>query len=239
MKWVILVTALLSLSTGFSQKEISAEIFIKALSEAGKNYRIEGYSLTYSQNIFLNPTDAQAFFSGKGKFFRGKGLEYRTESKGQLTVQTNEIRMVLDSANRLVLLFEPDSLFSPIEQLNESKLWTNAVFFVTQSDGMKKYKIEYNIEGYEYKSMEYWLDTKSGMVRKMLLQMNPGNFQSQSLEDESLENPLIVIDYEVLQKGKLAGREFLLAAYLSRDQEGKYTLTATMEGFVLDDLRVK
>lgn len=237
-----LITCLLIFLAGFSigqEKTISSSEFLAAFEPVSKGYMAENYQLSFEQIIYLNPGDAKPYYDAKGKFFRGKGEEYRMEFPGQITIQNKDIKMVIDSANLVVLLFKPDTVFSPVDisKIQLDGIWNEATFKVSSNASVKKYKVDFNLESYQYKSAEYWVDTKTNRIQKMIFLMNPGNYFSDVQNDESQESPSIVMTYGA-SAVKMTGREFQVGDFLV-EKNGSYSLVPEIKGFVLDDLRTK
>lgn len=233
----LMAALLLFLALEGRAQSIGAEEFRKVFNAVSKGYSTESYQLGFEHEIFLKPGDTQPFYTSRGRFLRGKGRQYRTESPGQLTIQDEKIKMVIDSANRLVLLFKPDTLYSPmlLSHMDQSPVWRKASYRSDRQGELERYTVFFN-ERYEYESIEYLVNPKTNRLQELVMHLQPGDYYNDQKEEESQsESPRIVIRYGT-PSGKLTGKEFQTQPFLS-EKDGKYVLTDYMKGFVLDDLR--
>lgn len=223
-------------SSAWSQKTITKELYNEAKNKYSLPFYSKNFQLNFTQRIYLNPDDKIPYSESKGEFIRGEKMEYRTNSQGILTIQNEHVKMVIDSSSKLVLLFKPDSLFQPI--LNENGTSSLSTYSEKVNGSTKAYKINYSNEISNYESLEYQVNTKTGLITKLEIQLVEANFNSESLDDETLEHPLLVIDYEPMLKLKYEPSRFSIAAYITL-QDQKYTLTSKLAGYSLDDLRYR
>jgi hypothetical protein len=238
MKNLFLIISVMLVSNSWGQQAISKDEFLKNLELASRQYQTESYSLKFKQSVFLSSDSLKPFYEASGQYKRGKGKEYRTETKGNLTVQNNDIKIVMDSATKLVLLFEPDSLFNPITKENKGFYNSDATFFVTNSKDQSRYKVFYHSPNFEYESMEFWVEKKTGAVSKIVLQLVENNYTGESFEDETVEEPLLIVEYQPQLKSKSNVNDFNINRFIVLEKD-HYVLTPELKDFTLDDLRYK
>ncbi len=240
MKRLLVIISILVFSNSWEQTTISKADFSKQLKSIAKQFEIESYSLKFKQRVLLSALDVdkKPFFETEGQFLRGQDKEYRTETAGSLTIQNNDIKIVIDSVSKLVLIFEPDSLFNPITKQTDENNFPNATYTVTDSKEHSIYKIFYNSNIHEYESLEFWVAKKSGSVSKIILQMEADNYTGESIDDETVEKPQLIVDYFPIIKSKSNPAQFNINRYVVLEKD-HYVLTSELKDFTLDDLRYK
>jgi hypothetical protein len=236
MKNLIFIIYILMISNSWGQQAISKGEFLKNLELASKQYQKESFSVKFKQSVFLSSDSLKPFYEGYGLYKRGKGKEYRTETLGNLTIQNNDIKIVLDSVSKLVLLFKPDSLFNPITKESGSFCNSESTFFITTTKEHLRYKVFYHSPNLEYESMEFWVEKKSGAISKMIIQMIEDNYTGESVDDETVEEPILIVEYQPILTLKSTLNEFNVNRFIVLDKN-QYVLTPELKDFTLDDLR--
>jgi hypothetical protein len=228
------------LSSAWAQKTITKEDFSKQLKIVSKQFEIESYSLKFKQRVLLSEfeADKKPFFETDGQFLRGKNKEYRSELAGSLTIQNNDAKIVIDSVSKLVLVFEPDSLFNPMTKPIDENNFPKATYTLTDTKEHSIYKLFYNSQLHEYESLEFWVVKKSGNVSKIILQMEADNYTGESIDDETVEKPQLIVDYFPIVKTKNNPAQFDISRYVILEKD-HYVLTPELKDYTLDDLRYK
>lgn len=218
---------------------ISAEVFQKVLEDCGKQYKGENYTLDFSRTIYMNPSDQSPVSASSGKLIRGKGKEYRLEAENQLTIQNKEVKMVIDSTEKAILLMKPDTLF---DNLNPQGLFSgqdflSCHFFYQKKGKTDEYKIVYEPETSSYQYTILSLDNKSKALIRLEFRMVASNYSSDELEDMTTEEPMMIVEYKPLVALKGGMNYFDLSPWIKL-QGDKYDLLPNIE-FTLDDLRIQ
>lgn len=239
-KLLSLLLVLLVANCGFSQdwKVSSVEEVKQALTNCAKHYRAENYALSFEQTIFkdaANPTD---LIKTSGLLLRGKGKQYRSEQAGKLIIQTNDIKMMVDTAQQVVGIIQPDTLFDVIQmdQLLSNYGWTDMICLSRINGSATTYQL--SGPGLAiYERMELTIDRKTGFLTDMVLYFVPQNYFSESTGDETQEHPKIVIHYSNTKKlTPEQQRLFDLSQWLTKDHD-TYQLITSKASFTLQDYR--
>ncbi|HLP53383.1 MAG TPA: hypothetical protein VK151_00050 [Fluviicola sp.] len=235
-----LLFVILGANFGFSQdwKITSVEEVKQALTNCASHYRAENYALSFEQTIFKdakNPTDV---IKTSGLLLRGKGKQYRSEQPGKLIIQNNDIKMIVDTAQQVVGIIQPDTLFDVIQmdQLLTHYGWTNMTCLSRVSGSATTYQL--SGPGLAiYECMELTINSKTGLLTDMVLYFVPQNYFSESVDDETMEHPKIVIRYSETKKLTSEQQRLLdLSQWLTKDRD-TYTLNTSKASFTLQDYR--
>lgn len=224
----------------FSQewKPVAADAFKEVMKQCSAQNNKDYYSLEFKRLVYANSTDLKPVSSSTGKLVRGKGKEYRLESENQLLIQTSDVKMVIDSSEKLVLLMKPDTLF---DQISPDRMFTGqdfatSKFFQYKAGNVHQYKIQFAAGVSPYQYMVLFLDAKTHAVLKIEFKLVAGNYMSNDFEDESTEEPRLVVEYKPAVALKANGGYFDLSRWLKRSGDKYELLPGT--GYTLDDLRI-
>lgn len=236
-----LLFALLIANCSFSQdwKTASLDEVKQVLTNCAGNYRTENYALSFEQTIFKDAANPTAeVIKTSGLLLRGKGKQYRSEQQGKLIIQTNDIKMMVDTAQQVVGIIQPDTLFDviQIDQLVNNYGWTNMTCLSRTSGSATTYQL--SGPGLSiYERMELTINRKTGFVTDMVLYFVPQNYFSEATGDETEEHPKIVIHYSGTQKlTPEQQRMFDISPWLKKDHD-TYQLITSAASFTLQDYR--
>jgi hypothetical protein len=236
---ILLLSALLSLEV-FAQdwKTVSTDEVKKALTVCASRYRSENYAIRFEQTLFKDAGKSDDVVKSTGTLLRGKGRQYRSEQGGQLIIQTNDIKLLIDSAQQIIGIIQPDTLFDLInvELLLHHQGWDQLTCRSTVSGKA----IIYQLTGPGlsiYQSMELTIDQKTGYLNSLTLYFAAQNYFSESTGDETIEQPKVVIHYSLptpltVQQLKL----FDVSAWVQKEKNTYQTTTAS-QGYTLQDYR--
>lgn len=237
---LVIVCSFLSLG-GISQerKILDAKAFNAEMALLGKKMNAEMISCKFKKEVFKDVKSAEIIESGTGEIIRGKGLEYKMTNPGMISFQTNDLNVVVDSVDKVVYISSIDSSMRQVAQMQQ-----------IPTDALKDYKLEkivfpsYYILRAEPNNasigiMEFYVHAQSQELYKLNIYYPPGNYFSESLEDESLESPYLSIIYEPMKKLKGTANLISLENILEKTAGDEYTLSSKMEGFQLKDSRYK
>ncbi|MES2557360.1 MAG: hypothetical protein V4604_14495 [Bacteroidota bacterium] len=232
---------LLVANCGFSQdwKASSVEEVKQVLTNCAKHYRAENYALSFEQTTYKDAANPTAeVIKTSGLLLRGKGKQYRSEQQGKLIIQTNDIKMIVDTSQQVVGIIQPDTLFDVIQmdQLLGNYGWTGMTCLSRTSGSTTTFQL--SGPGLAiYQSMELTIDQKTGFLTDMVLYFVPQNYFSESTDDETQEHPKIVIHYSGTKKLTTEQqRMFDLSFWLTKDHD-TYQLIASKASFTLQDYR--
>jgi len=221
------------------RKELDAKSFNNEMALVGKKMNSEQVTIKFKKEIFKDINSPEVIGSGIGEIIRGKGLEYKMIHPGMISFQTGKLNVVVDSLEKMVIISNVDSSLQQVTQLQQIPL-----------DALKGYKLEkisfpsYYVLRAEPENaaigiMEFYMHKQSAELFKLNIFYPPGNYFSESMEDESLESPYLTIIYEPMKKLKETGNLISLENILEKNAAGEYTLSAKMVGFQLKDTRYK
>lgn len=226
---------------GWSQdvKQLNEKSFNAEMALLGKKMNAELVSCKFKKEVFKDINSSVIIESSKGEIIRGKGLEYKMVNPGMVSFQTNNLNVVIDSLDKMVYISNVDSSMRQVAQMQQIPL-----------DALKDYKLEkisfpeYYILKAEPKNasigiMEFYVHSKSTELYKLNIFYPPGNYFSESLEDETMESPYLTIIFEPMKKLKETSNLISLENILEKTATGDYALSPKMEGFQLKDSRYK
>lgn len=235
----LLLLLIVGLSTcAFAQKwEITAPEEAKAvLMKMGEQHRMANYKLTFDFNFYRDVKDSIPLMTDKGRFVRGSGNCYRSERTGELVIQTEAMRMVVDSNNRLVVLTKPDTLFKVIDIQSYTKAINWANYICTRMTTAKETRYELAPKTPGEIALQLWVDKKTGELIHVELLLPKGNYSSQEMNDASQEMPRIVMNYSIPAAYNRPA-EFDLGTWLT-PLGSHFKLNPSMpEDYRLEDLR--
>lgn len=244
MRIIQLLILLLLVRTSFGQNfnEVSNEIAIADLKKLAKNYSISNYQLNYTKSVFQNTSDATPLLKTSGTMYRGKQNEYRMEEKGTLIIQNNKHKIVVDSTLNLVTIDKSDTLFSGlnIEQYAQN---SSLELYSFKKKEDKIYLI-YLIESSNKSEgiTELWIKKKDFTLERITLKLPAANYFNDALDDETMETPLVIINYQQPILLTNSNNMFLLTDWVvseGNSSEDNFKISPNKTGFKLHDLRYK
>jgi len=217
--------------------EISSELFVKEMKPVIEKMNQHNSRLSFKKEIYKDLHSNELISSSSGTIYYGTGITFRMENEGLTIIQTNEIYVVIDSLQAMVQLAKPDSSFNPAASLMNFK-----------ADALSKFKLSsYKTDSYiSYKvvppnlsegTIEYQVDRKSNVLYRFKVSYPPANYFSENMDDETLEEPYVVMIYEPIQKLKNPEELFDLKHILVKNAGGEYLLADQMTHYELHDSR--
>lgn len=237
---ILLIFSFISLSLiGQERKSLDAKTFNSEMALIGKKMNAELVSCKFKKEVFKDINSAEIIESSTGEIIRGKGFDYKMVNQGITNYQIDELNVVVDSLERMVYLSNIDSSMQQIAQLQQ-----------IPADALKDYKLEkilftnYYVLRAEPKNtsigiLEFYVHNASRELYKLNIFYPPGNYFSESMEDESIESPYLTVIFEPMKKLKDTSKQISLHDILEKNGSGDYVLSASMNGFQLKDTRYK
>lgn len=233
------ISILVGLSS-FSQvyQAVDNKTVIKEFDQLSKKYQASNFQMNYNKKIYRDSLDIDAMVETNGFISKGQNFQYRMEEKGTIVIQNEHLKMTVDSASHLVTIGKPDTLFKTIDfnAFMDKKAFETYSFKRMEYKGMIRYLIvsKNRLEGIT----ELWINAKDFSLQKLVLSMPKANYFNESLEDETLESPLVVIAYQPLKTlDKTAvTKQFSQEDWLTKENS-KYSLNPSKGMFKLHDLR--
>jgi hypothetical protein len=237
------IIVIVSISLGFSglsqgYQSVENKTVVKEFDLLSKNYQGTNFQMNYIKKIYRDSLDVDAMTETKGFISKGQNFQYRMEEKGTIVIQNEQLKMTVDSASQLVTIGRPDTLFKTIDinAFMDKKAFENYSFKRMESKGVIRYLIvsKNRLEGIT----ELWISSKDFSLQKLVLSLPKANYFNESLEDETLESPLVVIAYQPLKTlDKLTiAKQFSQDEWLTKENS-KYSLQPSKGTFKLHDLR--
>lgn len=217
--------------------EISPELFVKEMKPVIVKMSQSNSKLQFKKEIYKDLHSNELVSSSSGAIYYGTGMSFKMENEGITIIQTNEIYVVIDSSERIVQLAKPDSSFNPAASLMNFKEDALSKFKLSsyKTDNYVSYKVipENLSEG----TIEYQVDRKSNMLYRFKVSYPPANYFSENMDDETLEEPYVVMIYEPIQKLKNPEQFFDLKNILVKKANGEYLLADQLINYELHDSR--
>lgn len=226
--------------SGQGYQLVNEQTVKQEFEKIANKYQSTNFQLSFEKKIYRDSLDMNIMVQTKGKISRGVGYEYRMEESGMIVIQNNELKITIDSATQTVSIVKPDTLFKTVDIasfLNE-KAFENYSFRRMENKGQLKYLIipKNKIEGIT----ELWINKEDYTLQRLNLSLPKANYFNESLEDETLESPLVVINYKpiVAMSKNAINQTFSMDEWLIKEND-TYRLTSTKKMFELHDLRYK
>jgi hypothetical protein len=240
MRHITLIFALSLNIIGFSQEyELVNNQTVKLeFEKISKKYQSVNFQIDFVKSIYRDSLDNEVMVQTKGKIARGKGYEYRMEENGLIVIQNNHIKVTIDSATQTVSIVKPDTLFKAIDMGNflTEESFENYSFRRMENKGVIRYLIipKNRLEGIT----ELWIKVNDFSLQKLILSLPKANYFNESLEDETLESPLVVINYQPLKVlDKISVLELFQQDEWLLEENNKYSLHPSKGMFEIHDLR--
>jgi hypothetical protein len=221
-----------------SYQEVDSKTVIKEFDLLSKKYQASNFQMNYNKKIYRDSLDVDAMVETNGFISKGQNFHYRIEEKGTIVIQNERLKMTVDSASQLVTIGKPDSLFKTIEvnAFMDKKAFDMYTFKRMEYKGVIRYLIvsKNRLEGIT----ELWISTQDFSLQKLVLSLPRANYFNETLEDETLERPLVVIAYQPLKSLDKTAivKQFSQAEWLIKEND-TYSLQPSKGMFKLHDLR--
>lgn len=242
MKKIALLTTCLCfsfLSISQEKKELDAKSFNSEMILLGKKMNTEMISVKFKKEIFKDVNSPVVIESGQGEIIRGKGLEYKMVNPGMINYQTGKLNVLVDSTEHMVIISSIDSTLQSISQLNQIPLDVLKDYQLSKTIFPTYYVLRAEPQNKAIGILEFFVHKESTELYKFNMFYPPGNYFSESMEDETLESPYLTIIFEPMKKLKETANLISLENILEKTAEGEYVLSPKMAGFQLKDTRYK
>lgn len=235
--YILLLTVALP-AFGQDWKPAATQELKAALGKCSELYRAENYSLQFRMDLYKN-AGSNDVVTTKGSLIRGKGKQYRSEQPGKLIIQTEAIKLMVDSAQQVAGIIRPDTLFDAVEldQLLGNLSWESLTVSFRSTDREKCYLVS-GPGLATYESIEFRLDTKTGYLTGMTLSFQPFNYFSELPSDETVEKPKAVVTYSVPKKITAEQQKLLDVSSWIEKKGDRYELVSSRSAFRLEDYRL-
>ena len=213
--------------------QMSASAFQKELLGVQKQFSASNLEITYSRELLI---EGEETVKESGTFLRGSGLDYSLSQNGALIVQNKTGKLIIDSVQRTVVLTIVDSLFSMMNtpDLTDENVAKVYILSKSVSGKVSTYRMTPRSEGIE--RAELIVPVSGGTPVTMRVVLPLGNYISHSIDDESLEEPVMTIVYTSVKNIKPSASAFSFEKHLSYS-DGKYHLKGFPSDFIFHDLR--
>ncbi|WP_343748982.1 hypothetical protein [Fluviicola sp.] len=217
--------------------EISSQDFLKEMKPVIEKMNQSNCKLKFKKEIYKDLRTNELISTSTGVVYYGSGNTFRMENEGVTIIQTGDIYVIIDSLESLVQLTEPDKNFSPAMAVGNFNLEALSKFKLSyyKTTAYTTYKVipDNLSEG----TIEYQVDNKSGLIYRFKVSYPPANYFSETIDDETVEEPYAVVTYEPMEKIKNPAKLFDLAPYVVASGDGKYVLSDKLINYELYDAR--
>lgn len=217
-------------------QEISASEMKTDVLKMAAHFDKENIELRYSKTIYQDKNDSKPMNQTSGVYYAGNSPYYRLEEKNTLTIQNSTYSMTIDSTEQKIFIDRTRADFSPVDlnvYQNDSIL--NAQKFTKTIKGNY---IIYTIQSKEGDNgtIEMYVNQKDFFLYKINFYMPKGNYFQESMDDESIEQPLLVITYNNPKKLSVNDNLFFTSTWLNSETK-PFSLTQFANSYQLIDLR--
>lgn len=227
-----------SVSAQTSVKLTSSE-FSKVIAPSRSLMNRENISIRFKKEIFEDVNSKVLVESSTGIICRGKDITYKMVNDGLVVVQTDELKVIVDSVNMLIQLGEVESELKSVDFLGDLPLTMLDNYELEKTTYQNHYVLKASPKNADDAIMEMFINNKDKSLYKLVVTMQPANYFSESLSDETLESPCIIIVYEPIQTIKNAESMITYQPYILKNQSGKYELTPAFSAYQLHDSRYR
>ena len=235
VKHLIISTFVIFSCISFAQEITASEMKTDVMKMAA-HFEKENIELRYSKSIFQDVSSVKPMNQTSGVYYAGTSPFYRLEENNTLTIQNATFSMTIDSSEQKVFIDRTRADFSPVDLTiyqNDSVL--NAQKFTKTVKGNI---IIYTIQSKEGDNgvVELYVNQKDFFLYKINFYMPKGNYFQESMDDESIEQPLLVITYNNPKKLNTNDNLFYTTTWLNSETK-PFSLTQFAASYQLVDLR--
>ena len=219
--------------------KLTATEFNKEISPSRVLMNRENVSIRFKKEIYEDVNSKVVVESSAGMLCRGKNITYKMVNDGLVVVQTDELKVIVDSVNMLIQLGEVENGLKSIDFLGDMPLEMLNNYDLEKITYPNYFVLKAIPKNADDAIMEMFINNKDKALYKLVVIMPPANYFSESMSDETLESPYVTIVYEPLQIVKNALEIITYQPYIIKNQSGKYELTPAFSGYQLHDSRYR
>ncbi len=187
---------------GFFAKsqEISPSEMKKDAIKMAAIFEKENYELSYSKSVYQDKKDQTPVEQTKGVYYFGVSPNYRIEENNLLIVQTKDFTMTIDSTEKKIFISKTASDYSPVNlALYQNDSILNAQKFTKRKENKS---FVYTIQSRDVDNgiVELFVSETNFFVYKVNYYLPAGNYVQENLDDESVEQPLVIITYNPVKQ---------------------------------------
>lgn len=222
---------------GFLNAQVTSKSEFKdILKKIESAYTKGNIKVNYSRELIVPESSSPIVESTKGTLFIGEKGLYRLEENGTLIVQHSDFKMTIDSTEKVVLIdyvdkqfmliemveFEKDSLLNQYDIFKSEKEDELTYLFEEKKDKATRIKIILNKNNYQIISLTYNLP--------------PANYLSETLDDETIERPILLMKYEPIEPLKVKADLFSTKFWIT-ENKAPLKLNTNITDYMLYDTR--
>lgn len=220
---------------GMSKVEFSH--YLKKVSEMNQknNQKIQFTRLIFEDVSFTTPSTRD-----NGIYYRGEKNQFRSESAGITTIQNGKLKLSIDTIQKIVVISKSDSLALGIDVTANIPSLLKEIDTVFYMDGPKRlFQLVLNESNIYFSGLEFAIDPKSYQLVSSTIFYRPSNYFSEHMEDETIENPKIVIEYSPFAPLSKSVALFSFSKWVIEEKNGDFTLQSLYSDYELIDTRFK
>lgn len=200
MNKLIILSCLLLGQVGFSQVENNSfKSICKELDEFWKKQPSKNFTTDVNTVVFSNKDKSQITTQENGKIMAGENNSFMFSSKSSFYIQNNLFGLMIDSIEKTIYL-------SPIKEMNYESFQWNSLYMDSSMYEVKKTITKESVTFYvkekmmvsQYQTMSFEFDKNNATVKKVCLNFWPANYTSETIEDESMEQPYMEMTYTTI-----------------------------------------
>lgn len=221
-------------------KGLSKQAFSKLIQPISQVSRAENQQISYDRFFFEEMTKVTPDSKESGKFYRGIKNQYRTENNAVTTIQSSDLKVTIDTVQKVILIAKSDSLFiqTDFSQNIEKMMGQIDTIYYTSVGKMNKYQILFNDYCTNFSGIEMHVADKTNQLLEVTIFYRPSNYYSESMDDETIEQPKIVMKYSGYEQIPIKNQLFSWSSWLIEDKKGRFQLKPEYAHFELIDTRI-
>lgn len=238
-----IATACLVSLHGLTQewKGLGKDAFAKVIQPISQVSRAENQKVYFDRFFFEEMTKGTPDSKESGMFYRGIKNQYRTENNAVTTIQSNDIKVTIDTVQKVILIAKSDSLFNQADFSQNIEKMMNQIdtIYQTSNGKVNKYQLLFNDFSTNFSGIEIHVADKTFQLLEVSIFYRPSNYFSESMDDETIEQPKIVMKYSGYEQISGKNQFFTWSKWLIDDKKGRFQIKPEYAHYELIDTRVE
>lgn len=224
---------------GQTQVTISAKQFSDEMAPVLAQLNKNNIVMKFKKETFSDVKSSSPIESVSGVIYRGTGLFYKLVIGGVTVLQTDELSIYIDSAQRIVQVNEIDSSMKALNMVGSFTKEMLSNYDLEKTSNGKFTILKAIPKVFDEGIMEFYIDPKTKTLYKLVITLPAANYFMEDEQDETIESPYVSVIYEPIIPLKKNEVSFSESTILSKDNKDKLSLTEAMAGYQLSDGRYR
>lgn len=217
--------------------ELTAEKFNQQLAPYLAVFNNQETQFGFTKETYEDKNSKVLIETQRGRVFHGKGGTYKLELPGLIVIQNEQLCLMVDSTLGMMQLSDVNiqmkSMMGFSGYSNETlKMYKLAQISYPTYEVLKCTPIDETLE-----ELSFYLDRKSKRLFKIEIVLPKSNYFAQSQDDNTLEEPKIVLLYDPIKPLEKDSNIFSTDSYIIVENTGKYVPTNRWGTYKIHDSR--